>query len=123
MIKAMIIAGIGGFLGTCGRFLTGKLAQMLFATSFPLGTMAVNLAGCLLIGVLYGLAERHQLINAQMSLLLITGFCGGFTTFSTFANDGLLLLQNRHWLHVLLYVAGSVMLGILCVWGGRSWVK
>jgi CrcB protein len=123
MIKAMIIAGIGGFLGTCGRFLTGKLAQMLFATSFPLGTMAVNLAGCLLIGVLYGLAERHQLINAQMSLLLITGFCGGFTTFSTFANDGLLLLQNRHWLHVLLYVVGSVVLGILCVWGGRSWVK
>ena len=123
MFKAMLIAGIGGFAGTCLRFLTGKLAHYLCPSSFPWGTFAVNVAGCLLIGLLFGLAERTNWITSSMSLLLITGFCGGFTTFSTFSDDLFLLLQQRQGLYFVLYLAGSLVLGLLMVWLGRTLVK
>ena len=123
MFKAMLIAGIGGFAGTCLRFLTGKLAHYLCPSSFPWGTFAVNVAGSLLIGLLFGLAEKTNLISPAMNLLLITGFCGGFTTFSTFSDDLFLLLQQKQGLYVALYLAGSLVLGVLMVWLGRSLVK
>lgn len=119
----MLIAGIGGFVGTCFRFLTGKLCSLATDSPFPYGTLTVNLAGSLLIGILFGLAERNNLLSPQMSALLITGFCGGFTTFSTFADDMFLLMQQRHMLSFWLYTAGSIVLGLLLVWAGRSLVK
>lgn len=116
----MLIAGVGGFVGTCARYLVGVLAKHVVATSFPLGTLAVNVIGSFIIGVLYGLAERHGLLSGNMSLLLITGFCGGFTTFSSFADDGFLMLQQRHWTMFLLYFGLSLALGLLMVWIGRG---
>ena len=86
MFKAMIIAGCGGFIGTCLRFLTGKLAQHLCHTPFPWGTFTVNIVGSFIIGILFGMAEKTHLISPSMNVLLITGFCGGFTTFSSFAD-------------------------------------
>lgn len=123
MYKAMLIAGLGGFIGTCGRFLVGKLARHLFSSPFPYGTFAVNVIGCLVIGILFGLAERTQLITPRMNALLITGFCGGFTTFSSFADDMFLLLQNKHWGYFALYLGASIALGILMVCLGRWLVK
>lgn len=123
MIKSMLIAGAGGFLGTCGRFLVSKLMQWMFTSPFPYGTFAVNLIGCLVIGLLCGLAERSHLISPQMNVFLITGFCGGFTTFSSFSNDLYLLTQNKQWLYFGLYLALSIALGIVMVVLGRNWAK
>lgn len=123
MIKAMLIAGVGGFVGTCLRFLTGKFCRMLTDSPFPFGTLTVNMAGCFIIGILFGLAERNSLISPQMNLLLITGFCGSFTTFSTFADDMFILLQQRSFIQFGLYAGASFVLGLLLVWLGRTIVK
>lgn len=123
MIKSMLIAGLGGFFGTCARFGVSKLAQHLFSSPFPYGTFAVNVVGCFLIGLFFGWAERAHIISSGMNLFLITGFCGGFTTFSSFSHDALVLMENRHWGYVALYVGVSVLLGIAMVWLGRSLVK
>ena len=111
MIKAMLIAGCGGFVGTCLRYLTGKLCEQLgHGGGFPWGTFVVNVVGSFLIGVL----------SSQMSLLLITGFCGGFTTFSTFADDMFLMLGRNQWALFVAYVVGSLVLGLTMVWFGRK---
>lgn len=123
MFKAMLIAGLGGFLGTCGRFLIGKLAHYLFSSPFPYGTFIVNAAGCFLIGLFFGLAEKTHLVSSDMNLFLITGFCGGFTTFSSFSDDMYLLVQGRHWGCLALYLVFSIVLGIILVWGGRGLIK
>ena len=123
MFKAMLIAGIGGFAGTCLRFLTGRLAHFLCHSAFPWGTFTVNVAGSLLIGIFFGLAEKAHLLSPSMQVLLITGFCGGFTTFSSFSDDMFLMLQQKHPGWLVLYVAGSLLLGLLMVWLGRSLIK
>lgn len=123
MFKAMFIAGLGGFIGTCLRFLTGRFCHWLTDSPFPWGTFAVNIVGSLLIGIFFGLAEKHNVISPSMNVFLITGFCGGFTTFSSFADDIFLLLQQKHWLYFGLYVGLSLLIGVLLVWAGRAIVK
>ncbi len=123
MFKAMIIAGLGGFLGTCGRYLVGKLAHHVFTSPFPYGTFAVNIIGCFIIGIFFGLAEKTHVISANMNVFLITGFCGGFTTFSSFSDDMYLLMQNKQYGYFATYLALSIILGIILVWIGRSLVK
>jgi len=123
MFKAMIIAGFGGFIGTCLRFLTGKLCHMVCASAFPWGTFTVNVIGSFVIGIFFGMAEKTHLISPSMNVFLITGFCGGFTTFSSLADDMYLLLQQKHWLFFGLYVGASFLLGLLLVWLGRSLVR
>ena len=123
MFKAMIIAGLGGFIGTCLRFLTGKFFHAVPTSAFPWGTFSVNVIGSFLIGIFFGLAERSNVISPSMNVFLITGFCGGFTTFSSFADDMYLMLQQRHWLSFGLYVGLSFLLGLAMVWLGRSMVK
>jgi CrcB protein len=123
MIKSMIVAGLGGFLGTCARFLVGKLATYLFPSPFPYGTFTVNIAGCFLIGIFFGLSERANLMSYSMMLFLITGFCGGFTTFSTFSADMLQLVQNGNKLYFAMYLVGSILLGIAFVWIGKALVR
>lgn len=123
MFKAMLIAGAGGFLGTCLRYLVGKFAHYLFTSPFPYGTFAVNIIGSLIIGIFFGMAEKAHVISTNMNIFLITGFCGGFTTFSSFADDMYLLLQNKHWGYFSLYLILSIVLGIILVWVGRSLVK
>ena len=120
MIKAMLLAGCGGFVGTCLRFLTGKLCAHLSHGGFPWGTFVVNVVGSFIIGLLFGLAEEKGLLSSQMSLLLITGFCGGFTTFSTFADDMFLMLGRNQWAMFFAYVVGSLALGLAMVWLGRK---
>ena len=123
MFKAMLIAGLGGFFGTCLRYLVGKLSHLICSSPFPWGTLAVNLIGSFIIGLFLGLAEQSHLISSQMNVFLITGFCGGFTTFSSFSDDMFLLLQNRHWGYFTIYFLGSIVFGLLLVWLGRSLIK
>lgn len=123
MLKSMFIAGLGGFFGTALRYLTGRLCQAMAVTIFPWGTFVVNMVGSFLIGILFALAERGGVISPAMNLLLITGFCGGLTTFSSFANDMFMLLQQRHWLIFILYAAATFVLGLVMVLLGRWAVK
>ena len=123
MIKAMLIAGLGGFMGTCLRYLTGRLCHLWELGGFPLGTFVVNIVGSFIIGALLGLAERNNFITPTMNVLLVTGFCGGFTTFSSFADDLFLLMQQRNWTIFAIYTSLSIILGVFFVWIGRSAVK
>lgn len=123
MIKAMLIAGLGGFMGTCLRYLTGRLCHLWELGGFPLGTFVVNIVGSFIIGALLGLAERNNFITPTMNVLLVTGFCGGFTTFSSFADDIFLLMQQRNWTIFAIYTSLSIILGVFFVWIGRSVVK
>lgn len=123
MIKMMLIAGVGGFIGTSLRFLTGKFCHLIVVSTFPLGTFVVNVVGSFIIGVLFGLVEKGNLISPTMNVLLITGFCGGFTTFSTFADDIYMLISQKHWLTLGVYAPLSVVLGVLMVMAGRMLIK
>lgn len=123
MIKMMLLAGASGFVGTCGRFLIGKWSSAMFHGAFPMGTFLVNIIGCFIIGLLFGLLEKAHVMTTGENVMLITGFCGGFTTFSSFADDMYLMLQQRHWMSLGLYVGLSFLLGLAMVWLGRSLVK
>ena len=92
----------------------------LCGQGFPWGTLLVNLVGCFIIGLLFGAAERGNLLSANMNVVLITGFCGGFTTFSTFADDMYLMLGRSQWALFVAYVVLSLVLGLTMVWLGRK---
>lgn len=120
----MLWAGAGGFVGTCLRFLVGRYMHHIApAAIFPWGTLTVNLLGSLLIGFLYGLLERSQLLTPTASALLITGLCGGFTTFSSFTDDGLRLLEGNHYILFIFYLTLSLCLGFLMVYWGREIIR
>ena len=120
MIKSMLLAGVGGFFGSCARYLVGRLTAGWAVTPFPIGTFAVNIIGCLLIGMLFGLAQRTNLVSQNINLLLITGFCGGFTTFSTFSNEIFILAQAKQWIVCATYLLLSIVAGVSMVWLGRA---
>jgi CrcB protein len=115
MLKSILIVGAGSFLGGALRFLISTLMKSACTSSFPWGTLMVNLLGCLLIGVIYGLFAHHSNVSHAMCLLLTTGFCGGFTTFSTFANEGVQMLQSGNIGGFAAYASQSLALGILLV--------
>ena len=115
MFKAMMLAGLGGFIGTCLRFLTGKLAHVITVSAFPWGTFAVNVIGSFVIGIFFGLAEKTHVISPSMNVFLITGFCGGFTTFSTLMNESFLLLKEGNFSAFFLYTLISFAGGLLAI--------
>ena len=115
----MLIAGLGGFFGTCGRFAINKICTIFWHAPLPLATLIVNLGGCLLFGLFSGLAEKNNILTPAQSILLITGFCGGFTTFSTFAGE-LFNLGNKGFVGIgAVYLIVSIIAGVGCVWLGR----
>ena len=114
MIRDIVIVGIGsGIGGICRYFIS--LAMNHAGNGFPWGTFAVNVAGCLLIGILWGVTSRFQNVSPSLSLFLMVGFCGGFTTFSTFSKEGLTILQANNYILFSIYAIGSVVLGIMAV--------
>lgn len=115
IFRSLLYVAVGGAMGSVARYLLSKFVSSSILSVFPFATFVINLLGCFLIGIFCGLAERNVAIQGDMKLLWITGVCGGFTTFSTFSNESLSLLQNGHVLYGALYIAGSVFLGILMV--------
>lgn len=118
MIKTLLLVGTGGFFGSISRFLASRFMQNNFPSSFPVGTFLVNITGCLLIGLIYGFSERSSMLTPGWKMFLAVGFCGGFTTFSTFANENLALLRDGEFLHFFLYTGLSVFLGIAATFFG-----
>jgi len=123
MIKEIIYVGIGGGIGSIFRYLTSFYSQKIFPGDYPWGTFLVNMIGCLVIGLLLGLIEKERMLFPQMRQLLIVGFCGGFTTFSSFAAENIRLIQSGQLMLVLLYTAASVLLGLAAVGLGLYLVK
>jgi CrcB protein len=118
MFKSLLLVGTGGFIGSVSRFLASRFMQNYFPSAFPFGTFAVNITGCFVIGLIYGFSERSSLLTSGWKLFLAVGFCGGFTTFSTFANENLALLRDGEFFNFLLYTGLSVLLGIAATFFG-----
>ncbi len=114
MIKDIILVGIGSGIGGICRYLI-SLTMGQTGNGFPLGTFTANVAGCLLIGLLWGVTSRFHNLSPAFSLLFMVGFCGGFTTFSTFSKEGLTMLQTNNYLLFTIYALGSMVLGIIAV--------
>jgi len=112
MMKDLLLVGLGGFIGSVFRYGVGLSTTKFFHGNFPLGTLVVNITGSLIIGLLAGYFLKNQSQQA-MSLFLITGFCGGFTTFSTFSFDNLKLIKEGMISTFALYGLGSLLFGIL----------
>lgn len=123
-MKEVLIVSIGSFFGGGMRYWISKLVQSCTVIAFPFGTMAVNVAGCLIIGFLSGLNWREGgWMSPSAKLLLTTGFCGGFTTFSTFMNEGAGLMKEENYVYMMLYLFGSLALGLITVLAGHYLAK
>ncbi len=119
---AFLLVGAGGFVGAVARYLVALLLPFI-GTGFPFGTLAVNVAGCLLIGFLSELSVTTSLVSPELRLLLATGFCGGFTTFSSYMYEVMTLLRDGEMLYASIYLFGSIVGGILCLYVGMQLAK
>lgn len=123
MLKIILLIGSGSFLGGISRFLTTRFIQNNVFSSFPHGTFTVNIIGCFLIGLIYGLADRGNVLSTEWKMFLAVGFCGGFTTFSTFAHENIALLKDGNIFYFALYAGLSVFLGIMATYLGNLLTK
>lgn len=113
----VILVGIGGLLGSVARYLVASSITKTIPSAFPFGTFAVNLVGCLINGIIFALSERFDWLFEWRSFLA-TGFCGGFTTFSSFAYENILLLQDKDYLTFASYSILSFILGLIATFIG-----
>ena len=122
-MKAALLIFAGGGLGSVVRYLLGKWVTGLHQLNFPLGTLVVNVVACFILGAIVGLSDHRQLLSADSRLFWAIGFCGGFSTFSTFSYETLALLQQPAVGSGLLYILASVVLclgaTVLGMWVGR----
>jgi CrcB protein len=123
MVKTIILVGLGGAIGSILRYLSGWFASKYFQGSFPISTLVINILGSLLIGVFIGVLAKFYPENHPLKFLLIIGFCGGFTTFSSFAVENYNLLQNGNQFSAYIYIIVSVILTITAVGIGNYLTK
>ena len=115
MIKNLFLVLLGGGFGSIARYLVSYFFSKNNAFHFPWATFIANSIGCLLIGLLFGYIQKNNLQNETLKLLLITGFCGGFTTFSTFSLENIQFIQNQNYNLALIYTFASLLVGFLAV--------
>ncbi|SFF42205.1 fluoride efflux transporter CrcB [Sunxiuqinia elliptica] len=118
MLKTILIVGTGGFLGSVSRYLTQVLVERYLHSTFPWGTFVANIAGCFLIGLVYALSERGNLLSPEWRIFMTVGFCGGFTTFSSFAYNNLTMLSENNLIQLLGNIGLSLFFGIGAVYLG-----
>lgn len=123
MIKNLLLVGLGGFAGSVARYLVSRLNNHIDWLSIPVGTLAVNVIGSFLIGFLTGISEKSPIMTVELRMLLMVGLCGGFTTFSSFTGENLMLMRNGQFLPIFLYTGLSVLLGFAAVYFGYVTTK
>ncbi|PHR71642.1 MAG: fluoride efflux transporter CrcB [Lutibacter sp.] len=121
-MKQALLVFIGGGFGSVARYLIGKYLNNA-ENGIPYGTFLVNILGSLLIGIILGLAIKNDTLSSNQTLLLATGFCGGFTTFSTFAYENHVLLKSGDFMNFAIYTIASFAVGFLAVFFGMYLVK
>lgn len=122
MIKSIFLVGTGGFLGSALRYLISYQLESKILSSFPYGTFTVNILGSFILGILIGSTIKDA-VSPEARLLLATGFCGGFTTFSTFTYEFYALLQDGQLQLGFSYMTISLIGGLLAVWAGILFIK
>ena len=118
MLRTILIVGTGGFIGSVMRYLVQYFVEKGLSSTFPLGTLIANVAGSFIIGIVFALAEKGNLLSAEWRLFLAVGICGGFTTFSSFAYNNFTMLKEGSFGQFFWNVGGSLFLGILAVYLG-----
>ena len=118
----MLLVGAGGFLGSVARYLVA-LAVPFVGTGFPFATFAVNMLGSFFIGLLSELAVSTTMLSPETRLFLVTGFCGGFTTFSSYMYENAALIRDGQVFYTTLYLAGSIAGGFLALYTGMATAK
>lgn len=116
-----LLVGVGGFIGSALRYgISGLVHSLARSQSFPYGTLVVNISGCLAIGLLGGLVDTRLVLGPQLRLFLFLGLLGGFTTFSTFGYETLMLARDAEFLRASANVVVHVTIGLLAVWLGLA---
>ena len=123
MLKSLLIVGTGSFIGGAMRYLLSTYIKNMYGQTFSWGTLVVNLLGCFVFGIIFALFSKHNSTDNTFCLLLTTGICGGFTTFSTFANESVQMIQNGNIGEFIGYMATSVIVGIALIALGYWIVK
>ena len=118
MFKTILIVGAGGFLGSVARFLTQILVERYLHSTFPWGTLLANITGCFIIGLVFALSERGNLLSPEWRIFLTVGFCGGFTTFSAFAYNNLNMLSENNLMQLFGNIVLNLLVGIFAVYAG-----
>lgn len=118
MLRTILIVGTGGFIGSVMRYLVQVLVEKGLTSTFPLGTLIANIAGSFIIGMVFALAEKGNLMSAEWRIFLTVGICGGFTTFSAFAYNNFTMLKEHSFGQLFINIGGNLFFGILAVYLG-----
>jgi fluoride exporter len=123
IITTILIVALGGAVGSVGRYLLQVYFVRQTTLTFPLGTLLVNLSGCFLIGVFFALSTKYAWMTMEWRLFLMTGICGGYTTFSSFSLESINLLRQGHYPYFFLYILGSVIAGLFATVAGFAIIR
>lgn len=124
-MRTLLLIGVGGMFGSIARYLTGQLFNRYFSDPLPVGTLVVNIVGAFLVGVIIGMGERYRWFTEPWHFFLAVGFCGSFTTYSTFAYENYTLIKQGHVSTLFFYISISLVVGTLLAWAGymlSKWV-
>ena len=119
-MQKVLLIGLAGLLGTVGRYALSGVIARRFGETFPTGTLVVNIIGCFLAGLLFYLLQERDLVSPTTRTVVMIGFLGGFTTFSSFGLQTFTLLRDGEFWFASLNVVGSNLLGLLMVWAGYT---
>lgn len=123
MLRTLLIVGTGGFIGSIMRYLVQFYIEKSMSSTFPLGTLIANIAGSFIIGMVFALAEKGNVMSSEWRIFLSVGICGGFTTFSAFAYNNFTMIKEHSLGQLVVNIGGNLFLGILAVYLGIIFIR